>query len=531
MIRRFAPLALIVLLLATQPCALAVEAANYEISSYVLHMAVQEDGDVRVREEIIYNNPGSYDGLDLPVSLEGTGGLSDVAVWRDGEALDELPSGDALPGEGEGFAVKEEDGRALIEIVSAGDSDSHAFACAYTLSGLARRYNDTALIDRTLIPTGREVMLQNAVVIVTLPRSDGDVLAYADGAAEEIPLLVQYDTVNIGPIDVAADEALSLQLLFPAEWLEGAEVIPTNMRASVVAPRQRAEENTARENNARRAEQYTATAIYAVVFIGALVILIRKYGIKGRIKGGPDESLLEKYPAALAVYAVRDKAGEAALTGTLAELAAKGAVSIREDENGTPLLRLEHSPDELAEHEKAALDIVFSGKEGEWVTPASLYSAGNYEQAQDLCRRFAAYNKAVAADAHRAGLTWQNDAILIVAALLNILCGVILGFVLLLVGKRMLLEACGVAVFMFAMVSQINRVRQLTDEGERLQKAAQALSDRTEAAQRHFPLAAALGLIKETDSNEGAVFARLLSRLREVYYGAATLRRSRKKKK
>ena len=530
MIRRFAPLALIALLLAAPLDAMAREAANYEISSYVLYMTVQEDGDVRLREEIIYNNPGAYAGLDLPVSLDGSDGLADVAVWRDGEALEELPAADARLGEGEGFAVKEENGQALIEIVSPGDSDSHAFACAYTLVGLARRYEDTALLNRVLIPSGREGMLQNAVVIATLPRSDGEVLAYVDGAPEEIPLMVKYDTVNIGPIDVAADEALSMQLLFPAEWLETAEIIPERVRESVVAPRQRAEETTTRETNARRAEQYTATAVYAALFIAALVILMKKYGVKGRVKAGLDEALLSKYPAALAVYAVRDKAGEAALTGTLAELAEKGIIAVRRDEGGAPILRLEETKAALSEHEKAALDIVFSGKEGEWVAPSSLYAPGNYDQAQALGRRFAAYNKAVAADAHRAGLTWQNDAILIVTALFNILCGVILGFVLLLVGKRMLLEACAVAVFMFAMVGQINRVRQLTDEGERLQKAAQALTGEREAALRHLPLAAGLGLTGDAESGDQALYARLYEQLRDVYYGAATLRRNRKKK-
>ena len=140
---------------------------------------------------------------------------------------------------------------------------------------------------------------------------------------------------------------------------------------------------------------------------------------------------------------------------------------------------------------------------------------------------------AVAADAHKAGLTWNNDAILIAAAFLNVLCGVILGFVLLLVGKRMILEACGVAVFMLVMVGQFNRVRSLTDEGERLQCSAGALggaaeADR-EALSRHWPLAAALSKAGEIKSEEASLGGELRERLHAAYYGAATLRRSRKK--
>ena len=58
--------ALIALLIAC-PCAMAGEAVNYEISSYVLYMTIQPDGDVRVREEVIYNNPSAYTGLTLNV--------------------------------------------------------------------------------------------------------------------------------------------------------------------------------------------------------------------------------------------------------------------------------------------------------------------------------------------------------------------------------------------------------------------------------------------------------------------------------
>ena len=85
-----------------------------------------------------------------------------------------------------------------------------------------------------------------------------------------------------------------------------------------------------------------------------------------------------------------------------------------------------------------------------------------------------------------------------------------------------------VAVFMFVMVSQINRVRTLTDEGERLQRAAEALSG--EELGSHLPLAAALRKAGDLVSDEARLYDRLHDQLRATYYGAATLRRSRKKK-
>lgn len=531
MFRRFA-LLLAAALLLTQT-ALAGEAANYEISSYVLYMTVQEDGGVRMREELIYSNPSAYQGFSLTVDLDGAETFSDVAVWCDGEALDEVPAAEARIGEGRGFSVTRSDGRALIDILISGDSDSHAFACAYTLGGLADRYEDTALLERVLIPANREVMLQNAVAIVTLPQWDGDVLAYVDGAPEEIPVLIKYDTVNIGPIDVAADEQLSMQLLFPQEWLSEAEVTPVRMRESVVASRRQAEAETEREVNQRRAEQYTAVAVYGAVFLAALFILMKKYGVKkSRVKAGFDEALLKKYPAAFSVYAALDKSGPGALTATLGDLADRGVVSIERAGKDSARIRLESRPKELLPHEEAALNIVFPNGAVEWVDVSALYTAGNEAQADRLTDGFAAYDKAVAADAHAAGLTWKNDTILILTALFNILCGVILGFVLLLVGKRMILEACVVAAFMFVMINQINRVRTLTDEGERLQRSAYALEDDKTALNRHASLAAGVGAWDRTEpeTEEAALYGDLYHRLGDIYYGAAQLRRTRKKK-
>ena len=529
MFRKFM-LALCVLTLFA-PAARAGEAANYEISSYVLYMTVQEDGDVRMREEIIYSNPSVYRGLSLAVDLDGVDGLENVEAWADGEALEERDAAEESIGEALFFSVSQSDGRALIDITAPGDNDKRTFACAYTLKGLARRYEDTALLDRALIPANRSVMLQNAVAIVTLPRSDGEVLAYVDGAPEEVPLLVQYNTVNIGPLDVAADEQLSLQLLFPAEWLADAEVVPQRIRETVVAPREEAAAATEREINARRAEQYTAIAAYVAVFGTALLFLMKKYGVKGRTKAAPDERLLDQYPAALTGFVANDEASAMTLAGTLAELDEQGVVSIRRAGKDVAL-RLETRPQTLSAHQAAALDVFFS--EGETETKATSLNAGqDYAHAQAAEKRLMAYNSAVAADAHRAGLTWNNDTALIVVNLISLLCGVVLGFVLLLVGKRMILEACAVAVFMFFLTNQFNRVRHLTDAGERLQRTAASLTGMADSQKdeiaRHLAVAAALGCEGQTDSDKARLIAALSSQIREAHMNNASLRRSHRK--
>ncbi|MBQ8953290.1 MAG: DUF2207 domain-containing protein [Clostridia bacterium] len=513
------------------PAALAGEAANYEISSYVMYMTVQPDGNVRVREEVIYSNPSAYKGFSFVLSLDGTDGVENVEAWADGEALEKREAEEESIGEARCFSVSQADGYASIGITAAGDNDKRTFACAYTLKGLAKRYEDTALLDRVLIPSGHGVMLQNAVAIVTLPRSDGEVLAYVDGAPEEIPLLTQYDTVNIGPLDVAADEQLSLQLVFPADWLETASTLPQRVRETVVAPREEAAAATERETNARRAEQYTAIAAYVIVFGALLLLSAKKYGIKGRMKAQPDEELLDQYPAALTGYVANDEASAMTLAGTLAELDEQGVLSIgREGSDVT--MKLENRPETLAAHQAAALDVFFSDGRTE-AKASSLNARADYDRAQAAEKRLMAYNAAVAADAHRSGLTWNNDTALIVVNLLSLLCGVVLGFVLLLVGKRMILEACAVAVFMFFLTNQFNRVRHLTDAGERLQKTAASLSgmadSRKDEIARHLAAAAALGCEGQADSDRARAVAALSAQIREAHMNNASLRRGRRK--
>ena len=521
--------ALIALLIAC-PCAMAGEAVNYEISSYVLYMTIQPDGDVRVREEVIYNNPSAYTGLTLNVSLAGADGVEDVEVWADGEALNELPAEEERLGEAQGFTVVRAAEWAVIDILSPGDNDWRTFACAYTLKGLAKRFEDTALMERALIPADREVLLQNATAIITLPRTDGEVAFYIDGAAEEIPQLLQYDTLSIGPLDVAADESLSVQLLFPAEWLEDAAVMPGAVRESVVKPREAEKAAVERETNARRAEQYTAIAVYVLLVGGALLVFAKKYGLRGQVKGAPDEALLDKYPAALAGWAAADEPTPAMLAGTLDELERMGVIAAERTEGGITL-RLVRRPENLLPHQAAALDWVFA--DGEARDLASL-KADDYARAQAIETGYRAYGEAVSNDMVKAKLKWNNETLLIAAGLLNVLFGVILGIVLLLVGKRMVLEAAAVAVFMLVMTKQLERVRHLTDDGERLQKAALAfggMDERTqESLTERLPVVVALGGAARVTSEEGRLWKDIADAVREAHVHNASLRRARKAK-
>ena len=118
------------LLLTAAACADVIpdDTVNYEISSYVMRMTLEKNGDVRVRDEIIYNNPGSYDGYAHRVNLDGAQGIGDIAVWTDGEALSQTSEGEEA-----GFEAAIADGEAVIEI------GSGAFSAPRARPGAPRR--------------------------------------------------------------------------------------------------------------------------------------------------------------------------------------------------------------------------------------------------------------------------------------------------------------------------------------------------------------------------------------------------------
>ncbi|MBR4441942.1 MAG: hypothetical protein IKS52_01565, partial [Clostridia bacterium] len=145
-----------------------------------------------------------------------------------------------------------------------------------------------------------------------------------------------------------------------------------------------------------------------------------------------------------------------------------------------------------------------------------------------------AYGEAVSQDMIRAGLKWNNETLLIVAGLVNVLFGVILGMVLLLVGKRMALEAGAVAVFMLVMTKQFERVRHLTDAGERLRQAALSFGGMAERSQEELaarlPVTAALGGAARCDSEQGRLWKDAADAIRDAHIHNASLRRARKAK-
>ena len=523
MIRRLIALAAALMCLVSVPRALgdtpaADDTVNYEISSYVIYLTVRPDGDVRVREEYIYNNPSAYEGFVHAVDLSGTDGVEDVEVWTDARAL----STEASPEEASYYQTALTDGELVINVLSPGDSDWRTFVFAYTLKGLARRSDETAMLKRVLVPAGRDALYQGATAIVTLPQSDGEILVWTEPALAEEQRIIRYDTISLGPVDLAADESLTFETLFPAQWLADAPLssdLPA--REALVAEHAAVEEVTEQQKSTFRAQQYISCAVYVALCLTALWLLKRRYGFRSSKKTSPEPHLARQVPVALAAFTRTGEADAAALSGTLRELEERGAVKLVH-EDADSRLEILSEPEDLKAHQRAALAVL---KSGEGVNRLSGISAGeDAEKARAFEGAYRAYRRAVADDARREGLVWHNEQQLIAVNAACIMLGFMLMGMLLLIGKILLVEAVVIFVFMMVMLRLFSRIRSLTDRGEAVARSAAAEAAAFTPETDSLALAVALN-VSDDKIEELMAWRRVTDAIQKAHLHNATLRK------
>lgn len=504
--------ALIVLLLIGLMCqaAAAEEDVDYEISNYAMYVDVRADGSARIREEVIYTCPHAYEGYSFFV--EGDVCPQEIELWADSTLLDE-----------DACTLQAEEGGWRIALLSPGDNDWRTFACAYTVADYARRYQDTALIDRMLVSENHAVVYQNATVIVTMPEDSGEILVYPRDYSGEVRS--QYSQVCFGPLDLAAGEGVSAQLLFPEAWLSQADAENEAVREAIVSEKTRIQEEKTRLNNTLKRRKRIAGGIYLAVFAALLIWEIKKYGLSARKVSEVDWTLVDRYPAALTGFVVGETADSDVLTGTLAELSQRGVLQM-EGSGAQGLTLTCHAAEHLSQSEQAALDYVFDAHK--CVRTADL-AAADYARAHENESRLKAYADAVAAEAEKAGLKRRNENELIAIGTASILCGLTLTIIMLMLGEMMIFEGAAVSVGMFVMMKQYNRVRHLTDQGEALKMAAALLTgmdDGAQAALRERPgVVAALGAADASGGAETAHLQALSAALREAHVHNAGMRK------
>ncbi len=461
--------ALLALLMVFTAHSTAMADVEYSIENYSMDVFVQPDGSAQITERLLYDFDGEYNGILSQFDTDGIDGIEDFHVFIDEEKMTLV---DEMTYISNTYTVTEDGSLAEIRIYSPGEDDVRVVSYEYTMLGLANRYEDTGMILRKFIGENNDVALKNAVVTVYFPEQ-GDIQAFVHGSMDERHILIREDSVRFGPETIHSGNSVEMRLLFPAEWISDAPLSEGLMLDAALAEEERLVREAAALAVRLRNAKYIFTAAYSLVFFLIWLALTKKYGLKNRLHDTPDPGRLTNYPAAFATVAADDAPDTDALSGTLMELTGKGI--LRMESQGDDLLFVKQTDDQtgLYPHQKKLIDWLFAA--GDALFLSSLNAGDDYRRAQTFETGYGAYCAQVTADMIENKLKYRNSGLIITVNALIILLGLAgAGGILLTGGSEMFLGFIVAAMLCF-LLYLMNRIRRLTNEGERLQIDADAL--------------------------------------------------------
>ncbi len=446
--------------------------AEYSISNYAMEISVLPDGSAEVKETLIYEFDGEYNGILSLFDTDGIDGIEDFRVYADGE---EVRPVEKMEYERNTYTAEEDGSLTEVRVYSPGRSGTRLFAYEYTMTGLADRYEDAGMILRKFIGENNSVSLQNAVVTVQFPEA-GEVRAFVHGGMNESHIVCGENSVSFGPATVYPDSSVEMRILFPAEWIPDAPLKEGGIVDAALAEEQRLIEEAARRAELIRTAKYVFAAAYILGFFLIWLALVKKYSLKGRFHETPDIRRMTALPAAFASYAVEGAADTDSLSGTLMELVQRGIVRMENADGDVLFTLLDRSADGLYPHQQKLISWLFD--ECDSFSLSALNAGDDYDRAHAFESGYNSYCNQVAADMAAHSLRFKNDGVRITANAFLIILGALgTGFILM-AGKANIALGMATALMMFLLLFLMSKIRALTDDGERLQAAALDLKSR-----------------------------------------------------
>ncbi len=456
--------ALLIALLLLPACALAV---SFEITDYAMDVQVEPDGAAAFDESIVYAFDGEYNGMLMTIRYEGDAVPDGLRILVDGDT--ELTRVAALEGTPNTYVAEAENGKLSIRAYTPGSDDTRAYRVLYRKADFAKRYEDSAYIDQTLLIP--ESVYQRAAFRLALPGPADEVAELLVSGTAFSDYTVRDGVISFAPRRVSEGENIFVRVPFPAEWLPDAPVIPTRL-ADVLAARQ-AEEQAAREQAEaqRRTAQYTlltALAVYVVLFFFSFRKQMKAYGLRRRVDPVTDNALLDGTPVAVAQLLKQKVVSASAFTASLMELAGMGVLTMRTDaDKGDTCFTLADAgakKDTLWRHQAELIAWLFDGTGELWM--ASLDAGGDERAAKTFNQKYNEWKNRVRADTVEAGWLFANGTKRFLLAFLSLALGVLLALSLFgLSGTE--LPALLAAIAAIAFCVGFARLRRLSDEGER----------------------------------------------------------------
>lgn len=461
-------LCLLLLILCLIPAACPAYAADYSITDYTMDVTLLSDGSAAITETLIYDFDGEYNGVVSLFDTDGVDGLTGFRALIDGV---EMRPVDSMKYEDNTYVVTETGPISEVRVYSPGNSDTRTVVYEYTLQGLARRYEDAGMILRKFIGENNSVSLHDAIITVHFP-GNGGIRAFAHGGMKNEHITLFENAVVFGPQTVYSGDSVEVRLLFPAEWIDGTPLQEGSILKTALDEEQRLMDEAERAARTLKISKYLLSAAYVVLFSLLIALMMKKYGLRGRNQT-EDLQHLTAWPAAFAQTAVSGAPDTDALSGTLIELARMGCVRMEENGRDVRFTLTERNHPDLYPHQNSLIGWLFAHSD---VMDLSTLNAGSdYGRAQSFEKGYAAYCSQVVEDMNAASLRFSNEGLRIALNAALILTGIAAAAFILLAGEAEVLLGCAMVLITFLSIFLTGKIRTLTDEGERLQSAANHL--------------------------------------------------------
>jgi len=262
-------LAFLGIILAFQVTSTNVSASSkYQIKKYNIEANVKKNGDVELTQRLNYHFEGDFHGVFYNQSLKGVKGVTQPKVYVD-TGFQTLPVRESNSGVNNTFKVTKTNKKLGLKVYHEMSTGDAAFIYKYTLKGLVRNYNDTAVLNWRVL-YGWNNILSNVKITVNLPQKNIPQLqAWSHGPLNGHNRVDRKKgRVIITVPELPSDEMIETRMLFPVSVTANNKyVINRNMKQKVRAE----EKQLAIQANQTRQKQ---TGIYwSLMVFGILVIL------------------------------------------------------------------------------------------------------------------------------------------------------------------------------------------------------------------------------------------------------------------
>ncbi len=273
----------------------SAENRSFEITEYTIDVTIKPDGSADIKETLVYDFDGEFNGVLRDVDFMATGGLENPGVYVEKKGvLHELKlnSTDNLDAGGENgtYNLVRENDIAHFKIFEKSRDEKKKFVISYTFRDVVTKYNDIAEFNRKIVDSGWEVRLNNVTINFEIPEGAlrEEIMVFGHGSLLGESKIIDERHVQFTVPYVNPGETVETLVLFPPRLVPQALKIQNRDMLPFILENeaQLAEESNRIRNEARRRIERENTrklvgngisTVFIIAWFIILFLLYRKY--------------------------------------------------------------------------------------------------------------------------------------------------------------------------------------------------------------------------------------------------------------